>query len=174
VEGPLRLALADVGVQVTQEQWVSLCSHCYAAVDHIVVPRIGAKETLEALRTTGYKIGLFSNTYWVTDLHDKHLTQYSLIDLFDVRIYSCNTPHCKPHPRIFLDTLALIGVALQDAVYVGDRPNLDVLGSQRAGMRGIVIQSLYDHPPIDSIVPDVIINELPDLIPPFECLETPA
>jgi putative hydrolase of the HAD superfamily len=174
VERPLRLALVDVGIHVTDEQWASLRPHFYTAIDRIVMPRIGAKETLEALRAADYKIGLISNTYWAADLHDRHLAQHRLIDLFDVRVYSCDTPHCKPHPSIFLDTLTLLGIAPQDAVYVGDRPDLDVLGAQRAGMYGILIRSPYDHTPMGDVVPNAIIDELPDLIPALERLETPA
>jgi putative hydrolase of the HAD superfamily len=174
VEGPLRLALVDVDVHVTDEQWASLRPHFYAAIDRIVIPRIGAKGTLETLKAVGCKIGLISNTYWAADLHDRHLAQHGLIDLFDVRVYSCNAPHCKPHRSIFLDTLALIRIAPHDAVYVGDRPDLDVLGAQRAGMYGILIRSPYDHTPVGNVGPDAIIDELPDLIPALERLETPV
>jgi putative hydrolase of the HAD superfamily len=174
VEGPLRAALADVGVHITDEQWRSLRAHFYAAIDRIVTPRIGAQETLEALKAAGCKIGLISNTFWAADLHDRHLAQHGLIDLFDMRVYSCDTPHCKPHPSIFLDTLAVLGVTPGDAAYVGDRPDLDVLGAQHAGMRGILIRSPYEHTPLGDVVPDAIIDELPDLIPALERLETPT
>jgi putative hydrolase of the HAD superfamily len=174
VEDPLQLALADAGVQVTQEQWTLLRSYFYAAIDHIVMPRIGAKETLESLKAVGFKIGLISNTYWAADLYDRHLAKHGFIDLFVERVYSCDMPHCKPHPSIFLDTLVLLGIAPQDAVYVGDRPDLDVLGAQRAGMYGILIRSPYDHTPMGDVVPNAIIDELADLIPALERLETPA
>jgi putative hydrolase of the HAD superfamily len=174
VESPLRAALADLYVTLTDAQWEAVRPHFYAAIDPIVTPRLGARATLEALKAAGCKIGLISNTYWAADLHDRHLVQHGLIDLFDVRVYSCDTPHCKPHPSIFLDTLAVLGAAPQDAAYVGDRPDIDVIGAQQAGLRGILIRSPYEHTPLGDVVPDAIIDELPGLIPALERLETPV
>jgi HAD superfamily hydrolase (TIGR01509 family) len=174
VEGPLREALADNGLMLDNEQWRSLRPAFYSAIDRIVTPRTGARETLSALKEAGYQLALISNTYWAADLHDRHLAEYGLIEFFDVRVYSADTTHVKPHPSIFTDTLTALGVEPHEAAYVGDRPDIDVKGAQQVGMRGILIRSPYDQTPLGEIVPDAIIDELPELIPALERLELPA
>ncbi len=52
-------------------------------------------------------------------------------------------PAGKPSPRAFLDTCAVLGVRPEEAVYVGDQVITDVLGSQRAGLRAILVQPKY-------------------------------
>lgn len=52
-------------------------------------------------------------------------------------------PAGKPAKQAFLDACALVGVAPRDAVYVGDQVITDVLGSQRAGLRAVLVQPKY-------------------------------
>lgn len=174
VEDPLRAALAELGVEADEARWSVLRADFYRAIDTIVTPRIGTHETLTALRQAGYKIGLISNTYWAADLHDRHLDQHGLTSYFDVRVYSSETPRCKPHPEIFTTTLAMLGVQPGEAAYVGDRPDIDVAAAQQVGMRGILIHSPYITTPLGDVIPDAAIQELPELIPALERLEAPA
>src|SRR5262249_45163127 len=105
-----------------------------------------------------------SNTYWAADLHDAHLATYGLLDLLPMRLYSCDFPHIKPHPAIFEAALERMGVPAADSLYVGDRPDADVAGAQKAGMRGALIRSPHESSPLDGVTPDAIIDELPDLV----------
>jgi len=164
IEEPVRAGIAEMGINLTDAQWADLRSHFYAAIDRIMFPRVGGAETLAALRDAGYRLGLISNTYWAADLHDKHITAHGLMEFLPVRVYSCDTPHSKPHPSIFQAALDQLGVTAADAVYVGDRPDVDVAGAQKAGMRGVLIRSPYESTPLDGITPDGVINELPELI----------
>ncbi len=52
-------------------------------------------------------------------------------------------PAGKPARSAFERGCALVGVSPGDAVYVGDQVITDVLGSQRAGMRAILLQPRY-------------------------------
>ena len=57
----------------------------------------------------------------------------------------------KPHPRPFRTALALLGVEAADAVMIGDRPDKDIAGAARVGVRGIRVRtgeyrSRPDHP----------------------------
>jgi putative hydrolase of the HAD superfamily len=144
----------------------------YAVIDGIVSPRAGVVGTLSTLQEAGYVLGLISNTYWAADLHDRHLAQHGLLDFFPVRVYSCEAPVVKPHPAIFLHALGAMGVRPEASAYVGDRPDVDVQGAQEAGMRGILIRSPYMAGDLKGITPDAIVDELPDLIPELETLES--
>ena len=52
-------------------------------------------------------------------------------------------PAGKPAPSAFVDACEVLGVRPEEAVYVGDQLITDVLGSQRAGLRAILVQPKY-------------------------------
>ena len=58
-----------------------------------------------------------------------------MLDYFEVLTFSNEFGISKPHPRIFEHTLeALGGIALDEALHVGDMEELDVEGARRAGL----------------------------------------
>ncbi|MYM33683.1 HAD-IA family hydrolase [Duganella sp. FT50W] len=56
---------------------------------------------------------------------------------FEYRLSSSQFGRAKPDPEIFRAACAAMGVAPQDAVYVGDDLRLDVQGAQSAGLRAV-------------------------------------
>ncbi len=170
VENPIRAALAELGINVSDMQWEGLRRYFYSAINTIVIPRKGLIETLTGLRDTGYQLGLISNTYWASDVHDRHLAEHGLLEFFPVRVYSCSTLVQKPHPAIFLYALGEMQVRPEEAAYVGDRLDVDVAGAQAAGMRGILIRSPYMPDQTEDVTPNAIIDELPDLLRVIEWL----
>ena len=163
VETPVRAALGEMGIALSDAGWGNLRPAFYSAINQIASPRVGGPEMLAGLAGAGIKLGLISNTFWAADLHDQHLVDHGLIEHLPVRVYSCDFGYSKPHPSIFQHTLEKLGVDAADAVYVGDRPDADVGGSQSAGMRGVLIRSPYENGQYDGIMPDATIDELPDL-----------
>ena len=171
IEEPIQAALAEIGVVIDEAHWAELRHHLYQPVDQTVSLRQGVHATLAALRDSGYQLGLISNTFWAADLHDRHLAEHDLLDFLLVRVYSSGTPYQKPHPWIFLSTLESIGIRPEEAVYVGDRADIDVGGAQNAGMRAILIRSPYLPTDLNGYEPDAIIEELPGLIPALATLQ---
>jgi FMN phosphatase YigB (HAD superfamily) len=57
----------------------------------------------------------------------------------------------KPHPSIFVDTLAVLDVSPADAVMVGDNVRDDIEGALAAGMRAVLL-SRADEPHPDAAV----------------------
>jgi HAD superfamily phosphatase (TIGR01668 family) len=55
----------------------------------------------------------------------------------------CIAPAGKPAHKAFEDVCALVGVSTSEAAYVGDQVITDVLGSQRAGMRAVLVRPKY-------------------------------
>ena len=47
----------------------------------------------------------------------------------------------KPHPRPFRTALDLLGVAAPDAVMIGDRPEKDIAGAVRLGIRAVRVRT---------------------------------
>jgi HAD superfamily phosphatase (TIGR01668 family) len=55
----------------------------------------------------------------------------------------CVAPAGKPARKAFDEACALVGVRPDEAAYVGDQVITDVLGSQRAGMRAVLVHPRY-------------------------------
>ena len=170
LENPVRKAFQEAGVALSNGQWEVLRPFLYQGIDTIVSPREGLIMTLEALVNAGYKTGLISNTFWASDLHDRHLKEWGIIDYLPERIYSCDHPRIKPHPDIFTDMLNRLNVQPSEAVYVGDTPAVDIDGAKAAKMHAILIRSPYVEltEPVNA---DAIIDELPNLMDALATLE---
>jgi putative hydrolase of the HAD superfamily len=71
------------------------------------------------------------------------LAALGLADAFDVTVFSdgWGREFRKPHPRPFRTALALLGVDAAEAVMIGDRPDKDIAGAARVGIRGIRVRS---------------------------------
>ena len=98
-----------------------------------------AAEVLTGLRERGIATGLLSNTHWPRALHEQWLDEAGLLTLLDVRLYTSDMTHMKPHPQAFLTLCHAIGVDPAEAVFVGDRPRDDVSGAQAVGMRTVLM-----------------------------------
>ena len=94
------------------------------------------------------------------------MNEFGLTELFDARIYSCDTICRKPDVRIYERALTALDVQGHEAVMVGDKLKEDVLGPAQLGMQGIIKLGVTNHHkrfPVD--VPKIIhLSELPELI----------
>jgi FMN hydrolase / 5-amino-6-(5-phospho-D-ribitylamino)uracil phosphatase len=71
----------------------------------------------------------------------------------------------KPDPAIFLAGCRALGVAPQEAVYVGDDVLLDVQGAQRAGLRGVWMNRNGSNKHVEhGVVPDAIVRDIDELL----------
>lgn len=103
----------------------------------------GAVETLEAVRRAGRLTGLISNTGATPGPALRPvLAGHGLLALLDVATFSDETGECKPAPGIFRRTLSALGVEPAEAVFVGDTPELDVVGPQQVGMWTVQVGEL--------------------------------
>jgi HAD superfamily hydrolase (TIGR01549 family) len=121
-----------------------------------------ATAALTALRAQGLKIGMLSNTHWPESFHEHFLERDGLAALIDVRAYTSNMTHSKPHRDAFRHVLERLGVAAEHAVMVGDRPIDDVWGGQQIGMRG-VWRPHPASPALGDVRPDAVIEQLSEL-----------
>lgn len=131
-----------------------------------------AAGVLQGLRERGLRTGLLSNTHWPRALHERWLAEAGLLDLLDVRLYTCELAHMKPHPEAFRALVDAVGVQPREAVFVGDRPRDDVWGAQRAGLRAVL---LTGRPvPGYSVVPDAALPGLDGLLAVVDTWRRPA
>jgi HAD superfamily hydrolase (TIGR01509 family) len=134
-----------------RERWAR---HC--------VSRPDAASVLSALKGRGLRTGLLSNTHWPREWHEDALAADGLDDLLDVRLYSSELTHMKPHPSTFQTLLDAVGTTASQAAFVGDRPHDDISGAKAVGMRTVWIRN--ELVPAYDVAADATIDELSDLI----------
>lgn len=93
-------------------------------------------ESLSRLRRAGLLLGVVSNSDGRVEdaLKAAGLRQY-----FDVVVDSGLLGVEKPDPRIFHAALAALGVQPEEALYVGDLFEVDVVGARAAGIEAVLL-----------------------------------
>ena len=162
--GVLSEGFRRLGCQVTEQELLSALDGYAQAVAGWALPFPDARETLRVLRQSSYRLGLLSNTWWAAEWHDADLATHGLNELFDVVVYTSDLPHSKPHPSVFLNITARLGVEPQACVMVGDRMIDDITGALGVGMRAIWRRNDRSPRPAH-IVPTATITHLAELPP---------
>lgn len=139
-------------------------AYCRGGPELVAPLRLGALETVAALKERGLLVGAISNTIQPGRYLTTNMDRWGLNGFFDVRVYSSDVGVAKPHPHIFRVALERLAVDPGDAVYVGDRLVPDVGGSQAVGMKGVLIEVAHRVESHPTIVPDARIKELPELL----------
>lgn len=164
----LREGLAAVGVTVPEKIWAAALAAYYETISAVVLPVTGdARGVLAKLTAQGRALGLVSNTFWSPELHDADLARFGLLEFLPVRVYSCEAGFVKPDARIFRRALDRLDVAPAEAVFVGDKLDVDIAGPQKIGMRGVLVASPFQTENVPDIKPDACIgsiDELPGLL----------
>lgn len=93
-----------------------------------------ARAVVDRVRSAGMGVGVVSNASaaWVrVELEREGVAHVA--------------PAGKPSAAAFVRGCALVGASPEDVVYVGDQVITDVLGSQRAGLRAILVEQRYPY-----------------------------
>jgi len=161
--------LEAVGVRLPPNAWDAAIAAYYASISAGVTPAAGdAPAVLARLTQQGRGLGLVSNTFWAPALHDSDLARFGLLDYLPVRVYSCAVGITKPHPAIYRQALDALDVAPAEAVFVGDRLDVDVAGPQKIGMRAVLLVNPHQVEEDPEVVPDAQIHTLEELPPLLE------
>jgi putative hydrolase of the HAD superfamily len=91
---------------------------------------------LDDLKRRGLMTGLISN---IERDMTATLDKLGLSARLDVVVTSQDAGFTKPQPEIFRYALKKAGVNPDEAIYVGDQYQVDVIGANNAGMKGILI-----------------------------------
>lgn len=111
-----------------------------------------------------YRLAVVSNfDYTPTALG--MLSGAGVVDLFDTIVVSDEIGWRKPRPEIFEEALRRLGVAAGDALFVGDRADIDVIGAQRMGMPVAWVNRDAKPLPDGIAPPDYEIRDLGELAP---------
>jgi putative hydrolase of the HAD superfamily len=93
----------------------------------------GARETIAALRAEGRRTGVISNGNARVQL--AKLAATGLRELLDTVVVSEAVGLRKPDPAIFRLATENLGIAPDQALFVGDNPEVDIVGAAGAGLQ---------------------------------------
>ena len=96
------------------------------------------RTALARLKAAGLLLGIVSNSEGRVE---EALEAAGLRDYFDVVVDSGILGIEKPDPRIFQAALQALRVAPEEALYVGDLYEVDVLGAQAAGIEAVLVST---------------------------------
>jgi HAD superfamily hydrolase (TIGR01549 family) len=150
----LRLLFLEAGVSEEQMGQVQETlgvlhteRHLWSGVDPRTAPM------LEKLKGAGYRLGVISNS---DGRVAEALEAVGLGGIFEVVVDSKLAGVEKPDPRIFHAALTTLGLPPDQALYVGDLYDIDVVGARRAGMDVVLLDPTGQHKDRDvPTAPDV-------------------
>ena len=91
------------------------------------------------------------------------LEREGIADMFDVVVISDEVGWRKPKPIIFETALQRMGLRPAEALFVGDRADIDVIGARAVGMPTVWINREASSLPEDVTPPDFEIRDLKEL-----------
>jgi phosphoglycolate phosphatase len=121
----------------------------------------GAREALEALKRGGRRLAVCSNKN--VEFTRALLDSLGVAAFFDVVLGPSDVPHPKPAPDMLLEALRRLGVAADEALYVGDM-EIDVQTARAAGIAVWVVPTgSADRATLEAARPDRILTGLGEL-----------
>lgn len=130
----IRELLDGFGVDLDDEQLDRFLAAEHAAWDPARVMGNHTHALLDSLRERDLLTGLVSNAFDPGWLLHQDLASMGLAERLDAAVFSSEVGKRKPHPAVFEATLTKLGVAPEEALFVGDRRYEDVRGAKELGM----------------------------------------
>ncbi|HBW2646807.1 TPA: hexitol phosphatase HxpB [Salmonella enterica] len=120
----------------------------------------GVREAVALCKAQGLLVGLAS----ASPLHmlEKVLTMFELRDSFDALASAEKLPYSKPHPQVYLDCAAKLGVDPLTCVALEDSVN-GLIAAKAARMRAIVVPAEENQPDPRFALANVKLNSLTEL-----------
>lgn len=97
------------------------------------------KETLTKLQDMSFKLGMISNSSYSYDHILEILHRLTIANYFDAVLVSSREKIRKPNPVIFKKALQSLGASANNAVFVGDDPQVDIEGAKSVGIKTILL-----------------------------------
>lgn len=126
----------------------------------------GVREAVALCKSQGIKVGLAS----ASPLHmlEKVLTMFDLRDDFDALASAEKLPYSKPHPQVYLDCAAKLGIDPLNCVALEDSVN-GMIASKAARMRSIVVPAHENQDDPRFVLADVKLTSLTELTAAHLC-----
>jgi putative hydrolase of the HAD superfamily len=160
--GRFRITLESFGVQ--DESIIEKISQGYIDISPRQTELFpGAIETLQELKEKGYLMHIITNGF--KEVQYIKLENSNLSDFFKIIVCSEEVGKNKPAPDIFHHAMGLAGARADRSLMIGDDLDVDIIGANNAGMKGILFDP-HDHYTLEeNIVKIKSLPQLTELIP---------
>ncbi len=130
---------------------------------------LGIPEVLSKLKAMGLKLAVVSNAT-CGRLVRRALERRGLMGYIQHLAVSAELGPCKPDPAIFWGSMHALETRAEDCAVVGDRPETDIEGARRAGMRAVLADFFGDAADISSggPRPDAVVRHPQELVDLFK------
>jgi len=91
-----------------------------------------------------YSLGLLTN-FTHGPAAREIINRLGLTPFFDVVLISGELGYRKPHPLVFRHLIEHLGVEKDQILYVGDDPEPDISGAQKAGLQPVLTTYVRDN-----------------------------
>jgi putative hydrolase of the HAD superfamily len=134
------------------------------------VPFPHINEMLTLLKQQGYLLGIITNGLGI--FQTRSIEGLEIQDYFDTILISEIEQMRKPQAEIFKRGVQRLGVLAEEAVYIGDHPEVDIMGAKGAGLRAIWKRNSTwtASQDADAVINDL--NEIPIAIQQFNTQAT--
>ena len=129
------------GYKLTDQQWLEFNWLWYKPLAELAFIEPDIAQSLGRLKKMGLRLGILSNTFVGKEALDRHLSEIGILDMFEMRMYSCYHPYRKPDKRIFFDACEKMGLKPENILFVGDRVDTDAAGAIAANIKCVIKKS---------------------------------
>jgi putative hydrolase of the HAD superfamily len=158
VRGPI--VIEELGLAETAAGKKAIDAWFFGGCLDVLEPHQGVVETLKQL-VNNYVLGVITNGQ--EDLQRAKLRHLLLEEHIPHVAISGAVGYEKPDVRIFAHALALAGVDASEAVFVGDRLDVDIAGAKAAGMKAVWFNHWGGRLDRSPHIPDATIERFGDL-----------
>jgi len=134
----LRAVGTRQGVVLTPAQWDEFAWLWYEPLSRCAQVEPDLQRTLAALRYSGLKLAIVSNTFVSRTSLERHLGQLGLLEFFPTQLYSYEYHFRKPSTELLRIAAGKVGVGLANCVFVGDRIDNDIVPALASGMHAVL------------------------------------
>ena len=168
----LDIMLGDLGITLQADHLEILRLDMEESILHTMPTLVdGAHEVLSKLAAR-YRLAIISDTGLTPGRMLRHIMETDKVTgYFSHLTFSDELGSSKPHSNNFLSTLKALEAEPHEAVHIGDLLRTDVLGAQKAGMRGVQYIGLNTDevtPITQNVTPDAVISDHNELFPLLE------
>jgi putative hydrolase of the HAD superfamily len=141
---------------------VDLLDRVFAVHETGEIPETHA-EAIRQLHQT-HRLGVVSNVWCKSSLCVEEFERAGVADLFEVAVFSSDYGINKPSPLLYRKAMEHFDVDSSKIIFVGDDPGYDIAGAKGAGLAAVLIKTGEINGDENLWHPDLVINDLRDLI----------
>ncbi len=120
------------------------------------------RDTLLAVKKKNYRVALLSNFDHAPTVY-RILDVFGIKDYFDTVVISVEFGWRKPKPCVFNKVLSFLDVTAEEAIFVGDSFEADVIGAKSVGMSAIWVNKRNEPLKSQALTPDYVVSKLPEV-----------